>query len=269
MSETETARSTSKEQIADRFGNAAAYYREHATVQKEVASRLIASLNPWKDIIPPGPILEVGCGTGFVTEGLKELYPNRSMEITDLATEMVEYCAEYIGKDDKLEFRVMDAEEFDHKQKRYSLIISGFTAQWFKDPALTLGRLLESVKPGGLLLASFPGNESFPEWREHCRELGIPFTGNELPDTEEVVIKLSTGPAQVDFYEDTVTETYDDAASFFRHLKKVGAGTRTKGRPLKPSEMKLLIDYWNKTAEGKINVSYHVVFLAVKRDFSS
>ncbi len=269
MNEAETARQTSKEQIADRFGKAAAYYREHATVQKEVADRLIASLDPWKDIIPPGPILEVGCGTGFVTGGLRELYPARPMEITDLASEMVKYCSEYIGENEGLEFRVMDAEEFDYEKKSYSLIVSGFTAQWFKDPSLTLGRLMEAVKPGGLLLASFPGNESFPEWKEHCRELGIPFTGNELPDTEEVVIKLSTGPAQVDFYEDTVTETYEDAASFFRHLKKVGAGTRTKGRPLKPSEMKLLIDHWNKAANGKIKVSYHVVFLAVKRDFNS
>lgn len=257
-----------KQQISDCFGAAASYYDEHAQVQQEVADRLIASLQPWRDIIPSGPIIELGCGTGFVTKGLADLYEKQEIQVTDLSEEMVNFCRQKFDQDN-LTFKVQDAEAPPYEEPHYAMTVSGFTAQWFKDPAQTLGRWLQATKPGGLLLASFPGNNSFPEWKEKCEELGLPFTGNELPDVEEMVIKMSVGPAQVDYYEDTVTKTYNSARDFFRDLKKLGAGTQRSGRSLTPKELALLIDHWDSSVEEDIKVSYHVVFLAVKRDYDS
>ncbi len=258
-----------KHKIAEKFGRAAAYYDEHADIQKDIAGRLIASLQPWKDIIPAGPVIELGCGTGFVTEGLAEIYPKRNIIATDLSEKMVELSRKKLQHHKNLSFMQLDAEQPTHHEPHYAMSVSGFTAQWFKDPALTLGRWLEATKPGGLLLASFPGNESFPEWKEPCRKLGLPFTGNTLPDTEEMVIKLSAGPAQVDFYEDTVTQTFGSARDFFRQLKHLGAGTQKEGRPLSPKELSLLIDHWDDSAGEEVRISYHIVFLAVKRDLDS
>lgn len=255
--------------IAESFGSSVTDYNEHATVQKEVANRLIASLKPWRDILPPGPILEVGCGTGFVTNGIVDLYPKREKIITDLSEEMVDFCRDRFQSAENISFQQLDAEQLQTEEPKYGMTVCGFAAQWFKDPALTLGKLMEATRPGGLLLASFPGNESFPEWKKCCEDLGLPFTGNDLPDTEEIVIKMSTGPVQVDYYEDTVTESYPSALHFFRHLKNIGAGTHRKGRSLTPSEMKMLIRHWDSQNEEDITVSYHVVFLAVKRDHVS
>lgn len=269
MQESVEQTETSNECIGRNFGNSAKDYHEQAALQKGIAKRLIASLEPWREIIPPGPVLEVGCGTGFVTEGIIDLYPKREKIITDLSPEMLNFCRSQFSESSNLSFKTLDAETVSLEDPYYSLVVSGFTAQWFKDPALTLGKLLEATKPGGLLLASFPGSKSFPEWRSYCQELGIPYTGNTLPDTEEIVVKLSTGPVQVDFYEDTVTQQFNNAADFFRHLKVIGANTRQKGRALNASEMKLLINHWNSECEHQITVSYHAVFLAVKRDHLS
>lgn len=259
-----------KEQIAQSFGQAASFYDEHADLQREVANRLIASLQPWRDIIPAGPIAELGVGTGFVTEGIIDLYPDRKIEAFDLSPEMIDFCKDIFSDHDDLSFSVSDAEkvpQFD--DPHYAMTVSGFAAHWFKDPAQTLARWLEITKPGGLLLASFPGNESFTQWKKHCQELGLPFTGNELPDVEEMVIKMSVGPAQVDFYEDTITQTYPSADDFFEELKRLGMGPQIKGRPLTSDERKLLVEHWDGSAEGDITVSYHIIFLAVKRDFDS
>ena len=260
---------SSNQNVARSFGKSVKEYHKSAEVQKEVAQRLIASLEPWRDIIPPGPILEIGCGTGFVTEGIVELYPKREKIITDLSAEMVDSCKERFNTAENISFSELDAEEINADKPEYAMSVCGFAAQWFKDPALTLGKIMEATLPGGLLLASFPGSESFPEWKQCCEELGIPFTGNELPDTEEMVIKMSTGPVQVDYYEDTITQNFPSAIDFFRHLKKIGAGTRRESRALKPREMKLLIDHWDSKNKGDITVSYHVVFLAVKRDHTA
>lgn len=250
----------------DPFGASARCYHEEAELQREVAGRLIASLEPWRDIIPPGPIVELGCGTGFVTESLLDMYPRREIWVTDRSPQMVDFCRRRLGDRDNARYRRMAAEEPGEGPPEVAMTVSGFSAQWFRDPPLTLGRWLEKTRSGGLLLASFPGSESFPEWKEQCRELGIPFTGNALPDTEEMVIKLSGGPAQVDYYEDRVTREYESAAGFFRHLKRTGAGKQLEGRPLRPREMRMLIRNWDKEAGDRVRVTYHLVFIAVKRD---
>lgn len=258
-----------KPEIRSEFGKSASYYEQYAEIQREIADRLIASLRPWTDILPEGPVLEVGCGTGFVTEGLIELLPNRQIEVTDIAPEMVEFCRQKFEGSANLSFRTLDAEEIKAEPKTYAMTTSGFVAQWFRHPAITMGKFLEATKSGGLLLGSFPGNDSFPEWKEACRDLGLPYTGNELPDTEELVIKLSGGPVQVDFYEDTVRQHFDSSADFFRYMKNIGAGTQQGGRHLTPKELRLLIDHWDEKAGDQVEVSYHVVFIAVKRNFDS
>lgn len=255
--------------VARNFSNAVTLYDREATVQRETAKRLIASLRPWSPALPPGPVLEIGCGTGFVTAGLMDLFPNRELEITDISPEMVQYTAKKFKDAGNARFRTLDAEQFKAEKPHYALTISGFAAQWFRQPALTLGQFLEATQPGGLLLACFPGNETFPEWKKMCEELGIPFTRNPLPDTEEMVVKLSTGPAQVDYYEDTVTQKFSSAADFFQHLKSIGAATQNSGRHLTSKELKLLVDHWDRQTGGQCTVSYHIVFMAVKRDYNS
>lgn len=257
-----------KQKIAEGFGSVANYYDQHAELQQQIASRLIASLEPWIDIIPPGPIIELGCGTGFVTKGLIDLLPNREIKVTDLSEEMVDVCREKFGNNEQLKFAVQDADKPPFEEPHYGMTVSSFLAHWLKDPALTFAKWLEATQPGGLLLAAFPGNESFPNWRRYCRELGLPFTGNPWPDVEEMVVKMSVGPAQVDYYEDTVTQTFDSARDFFSHREAIGASTQTAGRSLTADELALLVDHWDSSTEGKVKVNYHIIFLAVKRDYN-
>ncbi|SMO41162.1 methyltransferase domain-containing protein [Fodinibius sediminis] len=256
-----------KRRIRNCFGTAAKVYDTQAELRKEVANRLVASLKPWQAIIPPGPVIELGCGTGFLTEGLLELYPERTIQATDISEEMVARCRQKLSDAKNLDASVLDAEQLPADEQEYALVVSSFVAQWFEDPSLTMSRWFEAVKPGGLLLAAFPGGESFPEWKKHCRELGIPFTGNSLPDVEEMVIKMSVGPSQVDYYEDTATQTFESAYDFFAHLKEIGASTPKEGRALSPRELKMLVNHWDDSAGGAVTVSNHLVFLAVKKDY--
>jgi malonyl-CoA O-methyltransferase len=256
-----------KQTIQHGFGQAASYYETKAEMRLDIADRLVASLNPWKAIIPDGPIIELGCGTGFVTKGLAELYSNRPIEVTDLSASMVDHCRQKFSDASNLSFATLDAEEPSQQEPHYALAVSGLTAHWFDHPAVTLGKWLEATQAGGLLLTSFFGNESFPKWKKYCQELGLPYTGNTLPDVEEMVVKMSVGPSQVDYYEDTVSQQFGSALDFFSHLKKLGAATQKEGRPLTAQELSMLIDYWDEQADGPIQVDYHVIFLAVKKDY--
>ncbi|MEX1063012.1 MAG: methyltransferase domain-containing protein [Balneolaceae bacterium] len=253
--------------VKEKFSNSVHVYEQHARIQEEVAGRLVRSLAPWCMTLPEGPVLELGAGTGFLSRKLPRLLPDRTITITDISPEMLLYCREKMeSTNSNLTFRVLDAERFKPSSDTYALVTGNFVAQWFRDPAWTLGRFAEALKPGGLLLTSFPGSDSFPEWRQKCMELGLPYTGNPLPDTEEMVIKLSTGPVQVDYYEDAHTAEFPDSLSFFRYLKNIGADSTTHDRKLTRDQLKLLMRHWDESSTGPVRVTWHLVFLALKKD---
>ena len=252
--------------IARNFSASVDYYHERAVIQRKVADGLIASLKPWKDIIPPGPVLEVGCGTGFISGQILEEFPDREITISDLSEEMLVFTSQQLKNKDGTSFAVLDVNELEEQDEQYALIISNFAAQWFEDPAMGLDRLVKCLKPGGILLTAFPGNHSFTEWYECCLELGLPFTANELPDVEEVVVKLSLNPVQIDYYENDLFQDFDSSFEFFQHIKKIGAGTSKTGKSLSAKQLRLLTSFWDNKANGKVRVKWHVIYLAVKKE---
>lgn len=220
--------------------------------------------------MPPGPILEVGCGTGFLTSKLIEEFPDRKLIVTDASQEMLEFCeaelTEQSIKTDLVEFRLLDVDEFKADKQEHALVISNFVAHWFRDTSMGLQNLGESLVSGGIMLTSFPGNHSFPQWYENCLELGLPHTANPLPDVEEVVIKLSMSPMQIDYYENDLFQEFDSSLDFFRYLKSIGASTNILDKSLSTKQFKLLNDHWDKKSDGKVKVKWHIVYLAAKRN---
>ncbi|MEQ9310430.1 MAG: methyltransferase [Balneolaceae bacterium] len=252
--------------IADSFSKSVDNYHKKAEIQKKVAEGLKASILPWKEIIPAGPILEVGCGTGFLSELISEEFPEREFVITDASSEMVSFTKKRIGESDKNRFEQFNVDELENPQPKYSLIVSNFAAQWFSDTAIGLENLSKMLNPGGIMVMAFPGNQSFTEWYECCLELGLPYTANPLPDVEEIVVKLSLNPVQVDYYENDLYQEFSSSIDFFKHIKEIGAGTSISGKQLNIKQLKLLTTFWDKKVNNQIKAKWHVIYLAVKKD---
>ncbi|MEQ9091258.1 MAG: methyltransferase domain-containing protein [Balneola sp.] len=260
----------SSKSIAETFSEAAEQYHQKAEIQQKVANGLISSLLPWKDTLPAGDILEVGCGTGFLSEQLIKEFPERRKVITDLAPGMLSFCEEQLTEkgliNDSVYFQRLNVDEISETEPKYSLIVSNFAAQWFKDTSIGLEKLTELLVPGGLLLCTFPGNHTFEEWYSNCLELGLPYTANALPDVEEVVIKLSMNPVQVDYYENDLFQEFDQSLDFFKHLKEIGVRKSKTGKQLSVKQLKILTDFWDEKEPEGIKVKWHVVYLAAKKD---
>jgi malonyl-CoA O-methyltransferase len=265
---------SSKQSIAQTFGQASHHYHTHAQLQKDCAIEFLSQLDQQLDQLPPGSILEVGCGTGFITQGLIQRFPERSLDITDLSAEMVAYCQQTVKSRHHaaLTFKQMDGEQLP--DQTYAMIISGFVIQWFNDCAIALQRMLDHLAPGGLLCLSFPSDQSFPEWRQICRELDLPMTANPLPNVERLKDKLCSGQGSEQGSEQVIVlheserrvpTVHPDAIAFFRALKLIGAGLNLNAQSLSPQQMRKLVSNWNGRSPGQIQVHHHIVYLILRK----
>lgn len=143
-----------KDLIQTRFSKSLSTYNENAKIQKKMAEKLATLLNKthYKKV------LEIGCGTGFLTELL-----NNSIEFEQYtAIDIVSDCEKYINAiNPKINFIQADIEKF-HLEK-YDLIIANASLQWVNDFTDVIETLKAALSNGGELIFSTFGKENFKE----------------------------------------------------------------------------------------------------------
>ena len=253
-----------KERIARGFARSAATYDRHAGPQREAAQVLLAQVEAWRARLPTGPVLEIGCGTGGLSEGLVPLLPQREIWFTDLSAALLEACRQRLlavsADAQGLHWQVMDG-EMGPIEGGYALIVSGMTLHWFADWAGALQRWLRALRPGGVLLCSFQEAGSFPEWRAQCRRLELPCTANVFPALQQVQQALGQGRCWVR----EEAEHFASARVFFRSLKETGTATSLGGEVLGAGAFRRLLRAWDQACPGGVEERVCCGFAVVQR----
>lgn len=204
-----------KEVVQRKFAQHVDEYDHYAFLQKEVAEMLAAELPALEGT---ADILEVGCGTGYLTQEIFEKYPNAHFTITDLCQKMVDATTRKYPHDQAI-YKVMDGEH-PETDKQYDLIVSSMSVQWFEDEVAGLERLQKLLKPGGKLFYTAPGPESFHEWETTITSLG--YVTGTLPFKKPQGI----------YHEYHYTIKYFDTFSFLKSIRNIGASHPKEGYPL-------------------------------------
>ena len=146
-----------KELIHDRFAKNLKSYDENAKIQKRMAERLITFVQKKKT----KKILEIGCGTGFLTKIISEKIDFENY----LALDIVEECEKYIEKiNPNIKFISEDIEDFiKNNTEKFDLIISNASLQWVEDFERVIISLKNSLNTDGELVFSTFGTENFRE----------------------------------------------------------------------------------------------------------
>ena len=108
----------------------------------------------WVGIEAGDRVLDVGCGTGFATEGLLE--HTDDVWGLDQSAHQLEKAFEKFGKRDRVKFHRGDAERLPFADDSFDAYWSSGSIEYWPDPVAALREARRVTKPGGPVLVVGP-----------------------------------------------------------------------------------------------------------------
>ncbi|MET0361964.1 MAG: methyltransferase domain-containing protein [Sphingobium sp.] len=224
-----------KQRISDAFGAAAERYDDHAGPQR-FAAGLVADLAQRQRPDGVARILEIGCGTGFLTRDIQARWPGAELVVTDLSPQMLERTA--AGGLVAGTFLTMDGEAPPFEGPWFDLILSSLAFQWFDDLGGAFERLTGLLRPGGSLIFSTMGQGSFTRWRAAHAACGLVAGVPDYPALDDLRTLLARHGDAFAFDEEVALDCRG-AGQLLGHLKGIGAVVPEDGRsPLSVGDLR-------------------------------
>ncbi|GAB2691919.1 malonyl-ACP O-methyltransferase BioC [Paenibacillus thermoaerophilus] len=269
--------------------SASSAYDDHANVQRMMAERL-ASLVAKSSRKPPGSrpdgaspsparVLEIGCGTGFLTARLLSLLPDAALTALDLAPAMLETARRRISaagsarSAERVRFLLADVETWapGAAASSFDLIASSACFQWLADPGRTIRELRRLLAAGGQLAFATFGPQTFAElhasFAAAYESFGLPPQrhGLSFRSAEQWRRLLAeAGFASIRHERRLYTERHSSVAAFLRSVKAVGASateaTASGGLSSRKLFARMFAEYETRYAsEAGIPATYEVL----------
>jgi trans-aconitate 2-methyltransferase len=201
-------------------------------------------------VAPDATVLDVGCGTGRVTEQLLALVPRGRVIAIDASEDMVRLARERLGY--RVEVQRQDVLEL-HLDEPVDAIVSTATLHWVTDHDALWPRLRAAMKPGGRLEVQCGGEGNIARVcaaiERVAPELGgwTPWTFAGPQETERRL--AAAGFAEVRCWLQERPTTPDDPAAFIRtsilpaHLERIAPERREAFVSAVVSAVELPLDY--------------------------
>lgn len=248
-----------KRKIRQRFARAAATYDLQAPVQRQVAARLLRLLANHLDD-PPRRVLEIGCCTGILTEGLVRRYPGiTDLYVNDLVPQFEPLVAARIPPGVHLEFLGGDIEAMD-LPANLDLVISSSTLHWLENLPALLERLHALMARHATLCFSLYGPGNLQELREIT---GIGLDYHSLASLRQMVGRHFT---VVSCEEELVTHHCPDPLALLQHLRQTGVNALATEPWSRPHLADFIRSYEDRFGgQGGVGLTYHPVYCVARK----
>jgi malonyl-CoA O-methyltransferase len=268
-----------KKLVRQHFDRHAFEYDRYAVVQSEMAAHLMDMVEQQLPQKQMKRILEIGCGTGILTEKLHRKWNSAQITAVDISEAMIEQTKLKLGGvSDNIQYIVGDVEEVASThllEAEYDLIVSNAAFQWLQQPALTVKNLMSKLQSsGGVFAFSTFGPRTF-------YELHTSFTAAEMflsldPVPHGQVFLPGTywrtffsdflhHPSAFNWMQKERTFLHPTVRDFLTSIKRVGAGNaaQTSGNaPQMRQLFKQMEAHYLKhfSVEGSIQATYDLGF---------
>ncbi len=257
-----------KHLIRESFDRAAPHYDEVAVLQQEIGQRLLERLDLIK--LEPKRVLDVGAGTGILSNALCKRYKGCEVIALDLAPAMLKLAHQRQGMVNrwfgKQRFVCGDAEQLPLADNCLDMVFSNFAIQWCSNLDLAFSEFQRVLKPGGLLLFTTFGPDTLKELRQAWQAVDDIIHVNtfiDMHDIGDAMLRAKLADPVMD--TERLTLTYQDGMGIMRDLKAMGAHNVTSGRNhglTGKQKLKQMLGAYDqfRNSDGQLPATYEVVY---------
>tara|TARA_A100001391_G_scaffold102000_3_gene67909 strand:- start:36 stop:842 length:807 start_codon:yes stop_codon:yes gene_type:complete len=218
-----------KNEVARSFNQAVKSYDAHASLQREVADKLLGKIQADDRV---KRLLDLGSGTGYCTASLQKLFPAAEIVSLDIAEGMLGFAARQHQQENLNEYFVCaDAENLPFRDNSFDLIFSSLAIQWCQNyPALfnDLHRVMQN--DGKIFMTTF-GPGTLVELEQAWQKIDDAVHVNHFHDDVALRNVLEHAGFQNPVLQgEKKLRYYPNLAALTRELKSIGARNLNAGR---------------------------------------
>lgn len=236
-------------------------YNDTAYMQKHIAAKLACLFAQTAKTPHFKNALEIGCGTGFLTQ---ELVPNLSVDhwtMNDLVTDSQAHIAP-----------ILDAHPWDflagsietqQLTRSYDLIASASVFQWVSDTKTLLEKLSKNLRSGGWMIISSFGTQHFHELQSQTNSLqNMQYLD---PSDWRTVLPDTLTPHHV--CQEIKTAKFSTVRELLMHLRNTGVNANAQQRWSRQKLADFEQDYARRfsDSDGNICLTYAPVYVIAQK----
>lgn len=252
-----------KIKIKHSFSDAAKTYDSVASLQRQIGRELLdihtgAHLH--------GVALDLGCGTGFLTQELATHCHHATLIALDLAQMMLETCREKVAE--KSHYLCADAEKLPLRSQSVNAIFSNVALQWCYPIDEALSELQRVLANEGTLLFSTFGSDTLCELKAAWANVDDFVHVNDFYTLGNLQSALeNAGFVDISLKRTRYLRQYANVVELMHELKHIGAHnvnqTRSKTLTSKKA-LKTLISTYPKNEVGGIDATFDVIYVMAR-----
>lgn len=210
------------QRIRRAFSNSAVHYEVLSSLQREIGRELVQRII---DQEPAGAVLDIGMGTGYLTNKLQQTFAENLVVGLDFAPGMIEQARK---KYEEICIVQAHAEAIPFRPQSFDIAVSNLAYQWVNNLPRSFQSVRRVLKKDGQLVFTMFGYDTLKELFEVLQSPAVNSRVNirRLPKYDDVQVWLQTaGFSSVVLTREFITTHFEDMLSLVRWLKQIGANT--------------------------------------------
>lgn len=255
--------------IAARFSASSATYDQAAEIQPKVVDKVFQMLAPLGSV---DRILEIGCGTGLLTEKIITKFPAARIDAVDISCKMIERSTTRLAAYNGIRWLISDVRNLPETTTMYSLIVSSSSLHWINPIKAGLAKCSCLLKKDGYLISALMVQGTLCEL--HASRLRVaPHKPPQerLPSMQEVRHAFQNTELHIlDEAEDTMHVHYPSAEVLLRRIHdqgSTGGPFSISTLPMNRRELHDLVVDYNAcyNSNGGVYATYHVAYFRASK----
>ncbi len=250
-----------KAKIRDSFAAAATSYDAAAALQRQVGLTL---LEKFPVQATDGWVLDLGCGTGFLSRQLATDNPSQPLLAVDIAWPMLQ-AARANDLNQATEFLCADAEKLPFAANSLQQIYSNLALQWCQDLQALFADGLRILQADGQWVFSTFGPATLRELKAAWKAVDDFVHVNPFYSAAAIeAFAHEAGFESVEIESILYTSCYPSVLALMHELKSLGAHNVNQARNHRPTsrrQLQKMIRHYEAAMQGDIVASYEIIFV--------